>query len=342
MSNVLITGGAGFIGCNTAARFIERGSDVVVLDDLSRKGGGANLEWLKTFGNFTFIEGDVRDAAAMEHVFASRGPFDTVIHLAGQVAVTTSIERPREDFEINALGALNVLEGIRASNQRPLVIYASTNKVYGGMEDVATDEGETRYAYRDYPHGIPETMQLDFHSPYGCSKGASDQYVRDYHRIYGIPSVVMRQSCIYGYRQFGLEDQGWVAWFMIAAVQGKPITIYGDGKQVRDVLFIDDLVDAYVMAAEAPEKVAGEVFNVGGGPGCAMSVWAEFGPILEELLGEPIDVSRGDWRKGDQRVYISDIRKIEKTLGWNPKTDVKTGMEKLFRWISENEELFAD
>ncbi|MCD6288472.1 MAG: GDP-mannose 4,6-dehydratase, partial [Candidatus Hydrogenedentes bacterium] len=215
----MVIGGAGFIGCNIVRRLLDEGKDVVVVDNLSRRGAESNLEWLRSFGDYAFVRADVRDQDAMTRLFADGGwDVETVVHLAGQVAVTTSIVNPREDFEINALGTLNILESIRLSGQRPLIIYASTNKVYGGMENIVIEETDTRYRYRDYPMGIAETMSLDFHSPYGCSKGTGDQYVRDYARVYGIPSVVFRQSCIYGRRQFGVEDQGWVAWFVIAAV----------------------------------------------------------------------------------------------------------------------------
>ena len=336
----LVTGGAGFIGCNLVHRLLERGDDVIVVDNLSRKGTRSNLEWLKQSGSFEFVQADIRDALMIERVFREHDGLDLVVHLAAQVAVTTSVVNPREDFEINAIGTFNVLEGIRKSGQRPLVIYSSTNKVYGGMESVAIEEQATRYAYRDYPMGIPESMVLDFHSPYGCSKGAADQYVRDYSRIYEIPAVVMRQSCIYGWRQFGVEDQGWVAWFVIAAVLGRDITIYGDGKQVRDVLFVEDLVDAYLAAACAKDKVAGRIYNVGGGPEFQMSVWAEFGPMLEALHGKSIPVSRSAWRPGDQPVYVSDIRKVAEELGWRPKTSVKAGVEKLYRWVRDNQRLF--
>ncbi|NJL72925.1 MAG: NAD-dependent epimerase/dehydratase family protein [Candidatus Competibacteraceae bacterium] len=340
MSKFMVIGGAGFIGCNSVKRLLSLGHEVVVVDNLSRKGTQSNLDWLRTQGEFCFEQVDIRDAAAMERVFQTHTGLDTVLHLAGQVAVTTSVINPREDFEINALGTLNVLEGIRLSGQRPLVIYSSTNKVYGGMEEIVIEEQATRYAYRDYPLGIPETATLDFHSPYGCSKGAADQYVRDYARIYDIPSVVMRQSCIYGYRQFGVEDQGWVAWFVIAAVLGKPISIYGNGKQVRDVLFVEDLVDAYLAASAQKDAVAGKIFNVGGGAKFQMSIWAEFGPILDGLLGRKIDVTYGDWRPGDQPVYISDIRKAADELGWQPKVSVEDGVSRLFHWVSENRSLF--
>ena len=208
---ILVTGGAGFIGCHTCASFSESGDEVVAFDNLSRRGSRSNADWLKTVHSVRLFEGDVREFKDIETCFTQQGPFDVVIHLAAQVAVTTSVVDPRTDFEINALGTFNILEAVRAQTSPPLVIFASTNKVYGGMEEVAVVEDETRYRYRDFPEGIPESQNLDFHSPYGCSKGAADQYVRDYGRIYGIPTVVARQSCIYGTRQFGIEDQGWVA-----------------------------------------------------------------------------------------------------------------------------------
>lgn len=336
----LITGGAGFIGSNYVHRLVERGERVTVYDNLSRRGAERNLAWLRgVFSEdaFTFVHGDVRDAALLA---ATARDVDVIVHLASQVAVTTSVARPREDFESNALGTFNVLEAARLSERQPVVIYASTNKVYGGMEDVAVVEGETRYHYRDLPHGIPEMKQLDFHSPYGCSKGAGDQYVRDYARIYDLPTVVFRQSCIYGPRQFGVEDQGWVAWFIIAAVLGRPITIYGDGKQVRDVLYIEDLLDAYDAAVAQIDRAAGEVYNIGGGPENVLSVWREFGPLLGRLLGHRIEVSWDDWRPGDQRIYVSDIRKAKRELAWQPKFDVETGVRRLYDWVVGNRELF--
>ncbi len=336
----LITGGAGFIGSNYVDRLLGRGEKVRVFDNLSRKNTDKNLTWLvENYGqdSFEFIQEDVRDLAAL--VDAVDG-IDVIVHFAGQVAVTTSVDDPLEDFQINALGTMNVLEAARLSGQKPIVLYSSTNKVYGGMEDVVVVEDESAYAYRDYPYGISETHPLDFHSPYGCSKGSADQYVRDYARIYDIPTVVMRQSCIYGPRQFGVEDQGWVAWFIIAALSGKPITIYGDGKQVRDVLYVDDLLDAYDAAIEHIDLAAGQVFNVGGGPANTMSIWVKFHQYLQELLGKPLDVKRGDWRPGDQRIYVSDIRKAEKMLGWKPKTTVPAGIHKLFQWAEANQSLF--
>jgi CDP-paratose 2-epimerase len=338
--NYLITGGAGFIGSNYVHRLLQRGEKVTLYDNLIRAGASKNLAWLEeSFGKngSRLIVGDVADAALLTEAAKDA---DIIVHLAGQVAVTTSVIHPREDFEANALGTFNTLEAARASGRDPVFVYASTNKVYGGMEDVALAEDPTRWRYADLKHGCPETQPLDFHSPYGCSKGAGDQYVRDYARIYGMRTVVMRQSCIYGPRQFGIEDQGWVAWFVIATVLGRPITIYGDGKQVRDVLHVDDLLDAYDAAIEKIDGVAGRVYNIGGGPENVMSVWAEFGPILEKLLDRKVEVARGDWRPGDQKVFYADIRKAERELGWKPKIGVEQGVERLFAWVKENQTLF--
>ncbi len=336
----LITGGAGFIGSNYVHRLLSRGEKVTILDNLSRAGARHNLEWLEqSFGKdaFDLVIGDVRDASLV--VSAARAS-EVIVHLAGQVAVTTSVIDPRQDFEANALGTFNVLEAARRSGRNPIVLYASTNKVYGGMEDVQVVEEATRWRYRDLPHGCPETQPLDFHSPYGNSKGCGDQYTRDYYRIYGLPTVVFRQSCIYGPRQMGMEDQGWVAWFIIAAALGRPITIYGDGKQVRDVLYIDDLLDAYDLAIQKIEIARGQVYNIGGGPANVISVWAEFGPLLERLLGRSIPTARGDWRPGDQRVFYADIRKAERELGWRPKVGVEEGVRRLFEWVQQNRALF--
>ncbi len=336
----LVTGGAGFIGSNYVQHLLSQGQIVTVYDNLSRRGATANLNWLKRAAyakNLNFIRGDVRDAARLAEAAQQ---VDVIVHLASQVAVTTSVEDPRTDAEINIFGTFNALEAARASRRQPIVLYASTNKVYGGMENLIVEEKVTRYAYRDYPEGIPETYPLDFHSPYGCSKGAGDQYVRDYARIYDIPTVVFRQSCIYGPRQFGVEDQGWVAWFIIAAVTGRPITIYGDGKQVRDLLYIDDLVNAYDTAVHRIDQAAGQIYNVGGGPSNQLSIWKEFQPLLEQLLGRPIPFSQGDWRPGDQRIYVSDIRKATRELGWQPKVEVAEGITRLYQWIADHQQLF--
>lgn len=338
---ILVTGGAGFIGCHACSHFAGKGHEVVAFDNLSRRGSRSNAEWLTGHYPVRLVEGDARSESDLARCFSSTGPFDSVIHLAAQVAVTTSVKNPREDFDINALGTFNVLESARAQATPPMVLYASTNKVYGGMEEVAVVEGGTRYAYRDLPGGIPVHQNLDFHSPYGCSKGAADQYVRDYHRIYGIPTVVLRQSCIYGTRQFGIEDQGWVAWFVIAALFQQPITIYGNGKQVRDVLFVGDLVAAYEAALERRDLVAGQVFNVGGGPDYALAIWTEFGPMLEEYLGRPIPVTYGDWRPGDQPVYVSDISDARERLGWSPTVTPREGIKRLHEWVEANRDLVA-
>lgn len=339
--NYLITGGAGFIGSNYAHRLLQRGERVAIFDNLARAGAPRNIQWLEeTFGKdaFRLAVADVRDAASLTE--AVRGS-DVIVHLAGQVAVTTSVTHPRDDFEANALGTFNVLEAARLSGDDPVVLYASTNKVYGGMEDVRVVERATRWEYGALPQGCPETQRLDFHSPYGCSKGAGDQYVRDYARIYGLRSTVLRQSCIYGPRQFGIEDQGWVAWMVIAAVTGRQITIYGDGKQIRDILHVDDLLDAYDAVIEKSDTAAGQVYNIGGGPKNTMSIWAEFGPLLEKLLGRDIPVARGGWRPGDQKVFVADIRKAGRELGWSPKVGVEEGVGRLFDWVKANRGVFS-
>ena len=337
---VIITGGAGFIGCNAADRFIRRGDDVVVIDDLSRRGADKNLAWLETRGRFTFERADIRDAKAMTRVFAAHRTAGLVLHLAGQVAVTISVTDPRLDFDINALGTFNVLEGVRLAGIEAPLIYSSTNKVYGGMEDVGVVERDGRYAYADLPQGVSEDRNLDFHSPYGCSKGSADQYVRDYHRIYGVRGVVFRQSCIYGYRQFGFEDQGWVAWFTIATQLGQPITVYGDGKQVRDILFVDDLVDAFEAAAQRIDVTAGQIYNVGGGPSNVISL-LDLLEHLERRMGKPIRYATAGWRPGDQRVFVSNISKAKQELQWTPRTSWEQGLDKLYEWVAANRALFA-
>jgi len=338
--NYFVTGGAGFIGSNFVDRLLERGEKVTIYDNLSRAGAPRNLKWLQEkYGEkaFDLVVGDVRDAGQL--VFSTREA-DIIVHLAGQVAVTTSVVKPREDFEINALGTFNALEAARLNGRDPVFLYSSTNKVYGGMDDVKVVEKGGRWEYESLPFGAAESQLLDFHSPYGCSKGTGDQYVRDYARIYGLRSVVLRQSCIYGPRQFGVEDQGWVAWMIIAAVTGRSISIYGDGKQIRDLLHVYDLLDAYDAVIRNIDKVKGEVFNLGGGSENTMSVWTEFGPRLEKLLGRPIPVSHGDWRPGDQKVFVADTRKAEKELGWKPKYSVDKGVKQLFDWVSANPSLF--
>ena len=335
---MLITGGAGFIGSNLARALLADGHAVTLYDNLSRPGSQRNMHWLREqFGPRAELTlGDVRNVPLLME--AMRG-VEAVIHLAGQVAVTTSVQNPRDDFEVNALGTFNVLEAARAQSTPPIVLYASTNKVYGGMDDVPLAEEPTRYRYRDMA-GIAETQPLDFHSPYGVSKGTGDQYVHDYSRIYGMRTVVFRQSCIYGPRQFGVEDQGWLAHFVIATQLGRPISIYGDGKQVRDMLYVDDLVRAYKLAIERIDKVSGKVFNIGGGPNNALSIWAEVGEMLEELAGHDIPVTYGEWRPGDQPVCVMDISKAERELGWTPTMGVRDGVEQLWNWVRDNRALF--
>lgn len=338
---IFITGGAGFIGTNCAQHFLAQGHAVTIFDNLSRKGGRSNLDYLfQKNGSHTlrFIEGDVRN---YDWLVESIQGSNAVVHLASQVAVTTSVEDPRTDFEINALGTFNVLEAVRNHCPDAAVLYASTNKVYGGLENVRIEERETRFAFTDFNQGIPETFPLDFHSPYGCSKGAGDQYIIDYARIYGLKTLSLRQSCIYGPRQFGVEDQGWVAHFIIAACMGRPITIYGNGKQVRDLLHISDLIRAYETGLNRIDEVNGQAINVGGGPENTLTIWTEFQPLLEELHGRPVDVSFSDWRPGDQRVFVANIRKARDLLDWQPKITLREGISDLYDWVSANKELFV-
>jgi CDP-paratose 2-epimerase len=337
MKEVIVTGGAGFTGANAVNAFLDKGHKVVLFDNLSRKGCLDNLDWLKrnrNADNLQIVIGDCRMPPV--ELAAAVGRADALFHFAAQVAVTTSVVDPRGDFEGNALSTFNMLELVRTSKgNKPPFFFSSTNKVYGGMEDVVTVEGPECYSYRDFPEGIPEDRLLDFHSPYGCSKGCADQYVRDYSRIYELPTVVFRQSCIYGYRQFGVEDQGWVAWFIIAAVLQKPITIYGDGKQVRDVLFIEDLLAAYDLAWDRIDVTSGKVFNIGGGAPNTISL-LQLLSFLETEMDLPVKPSYDDWRPGDQPVYVSDIRKAADEFGWRPQIDWKAGVSKLVHWVREN------
>jgi CDP-paratose 2-epimerase len=337
----LIIGGAGFIGTNAADRYLRAGKHVTILDNFQRAGTRDNAEWLvRQHGNgrLTIVEGDIRDPRGPLPQLVERAR--VVLHLAAQVAVTTSVKDPREDFEINALGTFNVVEAARRASEPPVVLYSSTNKVYGKMADLPIVERAGRHAYADMPDGIPETRSLEFYSPYGCSKGTGDQYMLDYHRIYGVPTVVMRQSCIYGPHQFGIEDQGWVAWFAIQAMRDRPVTIYGDGKQVRDVLFVEDLVDAFDAAIAAIDRTAGQAYNIGGGPANTMSL-LELLAHLEAHFGRRPQVSFDDWRPGDQLVYVSDVRKAERDFGWRPATGVREGLARLLAWLGANEHVFT-
>jgi CDP-paratose 2-epimerase len=324
---------------NVASYYLALGRNVVVWDNFSRRGTDANAQWLRaTYGDrVTILRGDVRSLDQRFQEAVERA--SAVFHLAAQVAVTTSVTGPREDFEVNALGTFNVLEAVRQSRARPIVIYASTNKVYGKMSSVRVIERGTRYDYADLPDGIGEDFPLDFYSPYGCSKGAGDQYVIDYARIYGLRTVCFRQSCIYGPHQFGIEDQGWLAWFAIRALEGKPVTIFGDGKQVRDVLYVDDLVRAYDAAIANIDKTSGNAYNIGGGPGKTLSL-LELIAILDERLGRPLRHEFADWRPGDQRVYISGIHRAKQDFGWEPSVAPADGVRLLCDWLATQRQLF--
>lgn len=324
---VLITGGAGFVGSNLAAHLADQGQSVRVLDNLSRQGVAANAEWLRRdYPSVEVICGDVRDHSRV--AAAVRG-VDRVYHLAGQVAVTTSVTDPRTDFEVNLLGTLNVLEAVRQHAADAQLFYTSTNKVYGGMEQVAVEQRGERYEYRDF-EGVSEEMPLDFHSPYGCSKGGADQYVRDYARIYGLRTVVFRMSCIYGPHQCGNEDQGWVAHFARAALTGEPLTIFGDGRQVRDILYVGDLLRAFELAAAS--RIAGSVYNIGGGPENTVSL-LELIRELETITDRTIPVRYVDWRPGDQRIYVTDVTRATRELDWQPHVSKREGLSRLVAWL---------
>lgn len=337
---LFITGGAGFIGTNAAAHFLRQNWEVAIYDCFARRGTEYNWQWLSCQGKIKLFHADIRDRGNLYKALADFGAPDLVLHLAGQVAVTFSVQNPYEDFEINVAGTLNLLEILRSLKYDPVLIYASTNKVYGGMEKVSISEDAYQYHYRDLAYGIPESYPLDFHSPYGCSKGAADQYIHDYARIYGMRSVVMRQSCIYGCHQFGMEDQGWIAWFIIASLLGRPLTLYGNGKQVRDVLFVEDLVGCYDAAFRNIADTQGEIFNIGGGPANTLSLLSLL-DILQELLGRKLTVGQGDWRPGDQKVYISDIRRAKEIFGWEPEITPFQGIKKLWEWATVNQDLLA-
>jgi CDP-paratose 2-epimerase len=339
LSRALVTGGAGFIGANLVSRLIGQGHDVIVLDNLSRTGSSENLGLLRErWGthSFTFISGGVEDLGT---VLEAADGADRIYHLAGQVAVTSSVADPLHDFVDNALGTMNLLEAARRVARKPVFIFSSTNKVYGSMTEIGFKEEPTRYRYLGLDMGVPETQPLDFHSPYGCSKGCGDQYTRDYHRIFGLRSVVFRQSCIYGPGQFGAESQGWLSWLILASLWQLPLTIFGDGKQVRDVLHVEDLLNAYDAAVDNIDLCAGEIFNIGGGPANTISVWAECRPLVERLVGRPVRACFAPWRPGDQKVYISDIRKAGKVLGWKPRISPAQGIADLYEWILKHEAL---
>jgi CDP-paratose 2-epimerase len=334
---VLITGGAGFIGTNLAHRLLSDDQRVILFDNLSRPGVIKNLQWLReTHGErVQFGRGDIRDAKAVAEVVRGAGK---VFHFAAQVAVTTSLDDPISDFETNARGTLNLLEAIRSMDIPPALVFTSTNKVYGDLHDVKIDGAGMRYEPEESylrAHGFGEDRKVDFHSPYGCSKGAADQYVLDYARTFGIPALVFRMSCIYGLHQFGNEDQGWVAHFLIRTIADAPITIYGDGKQVRDILFIDDLVDAFLLAQEKMKDLSGQAFNIGGGPRNTISL-LELLQIIQDVHGKKPEVQFAEWRAADQQYYVSDTRKFAQATGWKPKVSVTQGVGRLYHWLLEN------
>jgi len=335
---ILITGGCGFIGSNLAAHYLDKGWEVVIFDNFSRLGAESNAAWLadQSGGRLNFVIGDVRDFEALTKAVPGA---NVVAHLAAQVAVTHSVTDPREDFEINAVGGFNLLEAVRGYGADPVILYASTNKVYGELEAAEVVEQDTRYTFDGYEIGISEELPIDLHSPYGCSKGALDLYMLDYARIYGLKTVVFRQSCIYGPRQFGVEDQGWVAHFVISALLGRPLSIFGDGKQVRDVLHVRDLITAFDAAIKNIEVSQGQAYNLGGGPLNTLSLLELIGR-LEGKLGRALTVSFEDWRPGDQKVYVSDIRKAKDDLGWEPLVGVGDGLSDLRQWVEANSELF--
>lgn len=335
---VLITGGAGFIGCNIADRLANEGRQVKVLDSLKRSGAERNLQWLRSRHNcVSFEQVDVRSAEPLKY-WVSRA--SAVIHLAAQTAVTTSLEDPQDDFETNLRGTFNVLEAVRRSNPEAPVLFASTNKVYGdflGPHGLVRVDDRRRYVPIDdrFRHGVSEDQSINFLSPYGCSKGAADQYVLDYAHSFGLRTAVLRMSCIYGNRQWGTEDQGWVVHFFRQVAMGEPITIYGDGYQVRDILYVDDAVDAWLKALAHIDSIRGRAFNLGGGLENAVSL-REMLDHIKEVSGRAPKLSFDDWRVGDQRWYVSDIRAISRTLDWRPNTSVPQGVAKLGKWLQES------
>lgn len=334
----LVTGGCGFVGSNVTARLLERGERVVVCDNLSRAGSQANLAWLRSLGEVEFVRADVRVAGEIAAVVAEHRP-EVIFHLAGQVAMTTSMNDPRTDFETNVVGSFNLLEAVRASVPAAAVVYASSNKVYGDLATVPLREDEGRYTAPGHPHGVDESAPLDFQTPYGCSKGAADQYMLDYARVYGLNTVVFRHSTIYGGRQFATFDQGWVGWFCRQALlqarapSAAPFTIAGSGRQVRDLLFVDDAVEAYLAAAARIAAARGQAFNIGGGMPNSSSLLELFAQ-LSALTGTALRYERLPWRHSDQRFFVADNRKAQRVLAWAPKVDKGRGVSRMLEWTA--------
>ena len=336
---VLITGGCGFVGTNLADALLEQGEQAAVLDNLSGRGARDNLRWLRARHglDWTMIEADVRDAGAAAAAVRKLRP-RFVAHLAGQVAMTTSLANPRLDFETNALGTFNVLEAIRLGSPDTALLYSSTNKVYGSLEELRYGESPTRYVLADHPAGLEESLPLDGSSPYGCSKLCADQYCRDYHRMYGLKTVVFRHSSMYGGRQFASEDQGWIGWFcgeaISAAISNRPISICGNGKQVRDVLHASDLVQVYLQASRRIDDIAGRIYNIGGGMANSLSL-VELLTHLGSLIGAKLSVKSKPWRAADQKVFVADCRRAERDFGWRPRTEYRQGLAEMLDWIRE-------
>ncbi|MFA6486011.1 MAG: GDP-mannose 4,6-dehydratase [Candidatus Magasanikbacteria bacterium] len=335
----LITGGCGFLGSNLAQQVINRGEELIILDNLSRFGSEENLLWLRSLGQFKFIKADIRNVGDVERIIKDEKP-DVVFHLAGQVAMTNSIADPRKDFETNAGGTFNLLDSVRKFSPDSIVIYSSTNKVYGDLERLEYLETNKRYITPQYPNGLPESTPLSFSSPYGCSKGSADQYMLDFHRVYGLRTIVFRHSSMYGGRQFPTYDQGWIGWFCEQALKTKQgslsesFTISGNGKQVRDVLHAEDMVNLYFLAAEKAESITGEVFNIGGGAQNSLSLLELF-DILEDELIVKLSYRQLPHRESDQKVFIADINKAGRLIGWQPKVNARQGIQKMIEWINQ-------
>ena len=336
---LLITGGCGFLGSNLAADSVARGDDLLVFDSLYRSGSRENLAWLQSQGPFKFEHGDIRNQNDITRVVQEFKP-DAIFHLAGQVAMTTSIANPRMDFEVNVMGTHNLLEAVRLYAPSAAVVYSSTNKVYGDLEQYAYRETDTRYECVDLPDGFDETTQLAFHSPYGCSKGAADQYMLDYARIFKLKTVVFRHSSMYGGRQFATYDQGWVGWFCQKTIESmtgrakEPFTISGTGKQVRDVLHVDDMKQLYLAAVTQIDKAKGQAFNIGGGFSNSLSLLELFS-LLEELSGVTLQYSKLPVRESDQRVFIADLSKARKLIGWQPSVSCREGVARMLEWVEQ-------
>lgn len=341
MTNVLVLGGCGFIGSNLAGYWMDKGADVTVYDNLSRPGGGArkNLKTLqkryKGQGRFHFLLGDIRDVGGLLLAVSDK---DIIFHVAAQTAMTTSIDNPDEDFSVNAQGTFNVLETVRRSGGNPVMVYTSTNKVYGDLtkREVKLVEEEKRWDFANHG-GIDESYPLDFEGCYGCSKGTGDSYFLDYARTFGLRTVVFRMSGIYGTSQYATEDQGWVNWITGQALRHQPMTIYGDGKQVRDILYITDLLDMFYRVVTNPDKVKGEVFNIGGGRSNSISVLELLDLLKRGLNISPSVVKYADWRRADQKVYITDYQKAKTVLGWEPKVSAGDGIASIAKWIAETD-----